>query len=118
MSLMTSRRLISTPPKLTRSYRLKAELGKSRLNVRLGQKHTSAPQKIMSSLPPNSDRESGLLQKVLSALPPKADICSGLTHVRFGPKADIGTNLVCRYSIIGGLQVGLAENDLFRAAIR
>jgi hypothetical protein len=38
----------------------------------LGQKQTSAPQKVMS------------------ALPPKADICSALAHVRFGPKADMG----------------------------
>jgi hypothetical protein len=30
----------------------------------------------------------------MSALPPKADICSALAHVRFGPKADIGRELI------------------------
>jgi hypothetical protein len=29
----------------------------------------------------------------ISALPPKADICSALTHVCFGPIADISTLL-------------------------
>ena len=29
--------------------------------------------------------------KVMSALPPKADMCAATRHVRFVPKADIGT---------------------------
>src|SRR5215831_2452506 len=37
----------------------------------------------------NSDRESEFSQRVMSALPPKADVCGALSHVRFGPKADI-----------------------------
>jgi len=40
-------------------------------NVRMGQKATCAPQKVMS------------------ALPPKADIRQSKTNVRFGSKADI-----------------------------
>jgi hypothetical protein len=36
----------------------------------------------------------------MSALPPKADMCSALTHVRFGPEADIsgdtGTHVIRR----------------------
>jgi hypothetical protein len=43
----------------------------------------------MSALPPNSDRESGLRQTVMSALPPKADMCTAISHVCFGPEADI-----------------------------
>ena len=37
----------------------------------LGHRQTYAPQKAMSALPPNSDRESGFPHKVMSALPPK-----------------------------------------------
>jgi hypothetical protein len=55
----------------------------------LGQKQTFAPQKAMSALTPNSDRESGFPYKVMSALPPKADMCSALAYVCFGPIADI-----------------------------
>ena len=47
----------------------------------LGQKQTFAPQKVMS------------------ALPPIADMCSATRDVRFGPIADIGTNLHVGYSI-------------------
>jgi hypothetical protein len=35
-------------------------------------------------------KQTFALQKVMSALPPKADMCSATTHVRYGPKADIG----------------------------
>jgi hypothetical protein len=42
----------------------------------LGQKRTYAPQKAMSALPPNRDRESDFPQTVMSASPPKAEICS------------------------------------------
>ena len=31
------------------------------------------------------------MQNGMSALPPKADMCSALGHVRFVPKADIGS---------------------------
>src|SRR5262245_60797467 len=37
----------------------------------------------------------------MSALPPKADMCGALTHVRFGPKADIPAGRIaydCRFS--------------------
>ena len=41
----------------------------------LGQKPTSAPQKVMS------------------ALPPKADMCSATRYVRFVPIADMPTSI-------------------------
>jgi hypothetical protein len=42
---------------------------------------------------PNSERESGFPQTVMSALPPKADMCVATRDVRFGPKADIVSDL-------------------------
>jgi hypothetical protein len=44
----------------------------------LGQKHTFAPQKVMS------------------ALPPKADMCGAARDVRYGPKADMGNRKKAR----------------------
>src|SRR5262245_25240221 len=62
-------------------------------------------------------KQTFAVQNVMSALPPKADMCVALVHVRFGPKADIGTlfdhlvdaRLHCRRHIeaerLGGLQI-------------
>jgi hypothetical protein len=39
--------------------------------------------------------------KVMSAIPPEADICSALSHVRYGPKADIASGRNgCRPSVL------------------
>jgi hypothetical protein len=63
----------------------------------MGQKATSAPQKVMS------------------ALPPKADMCGAATDVRFGPKADISAQLILRnllnsYPDFPGLFLDLADS--------
>src|SRR5262245_31188471 len=76
-------------PSLQLSYRLKAELGKGRLNVRFGSKADICSATAHVRFTPNSDRESGHRQTVMSALPPKADMCGARGNVRFGPKADI-----------------------------
>ena len=55
----------------------------------LGQKQTYASQQVMSALPPNSDRKSGLPQRDMSALHPIADMCVAIADVCFGPIADI-----------------------------
>jgi hypothetical protein len=34
-------------------------------------------------------KQTSALQKVMSALPPKADMCGATRDVRFGPKADL-----------------------------
>jgi hypothetical protein len=38
-------------------------------------------------------KQTDAAHKLMSALPPKADSCSAQAHVRFGPIADIPTNL-------------------------
>jgi hypothetical protein len=40
--------------------------------------------------------ESSRSEIAMSALPPKADMVQRDRHVRFVPKADIGTSLVCQ----------------------
>jgi hypothetical protein len=57
---------------------------------------------------PNSDCKSGPPQNVMSALPPKADMCGALTHVCFGPKADI----VIRVQI--NEKASFTSDELFR----
>jgi hypothetical protein len=51
---------------------------------------TSTP---MSALPPIATAKADMPQMVMSALPPKVDMCSALAHVRFGPKADIASEM-------------------------
>jgi hypothetical protein len=51
----------------------------------LGHKQTYALQNFA----PNNDRKSGFSQRVLSALPPKSDRCSAKRDVGYGPEADI-----------------------------
>jgi hypothetical protein len=57
---------------------------------------TSMPQ---SGRRPQHQKQTLHRVSVMSALPPIADIAESDWHVRFVPKADIGTNVVCRYSI-------------------
>ena len=40
-------------------------------------------------MPALGQKQTFALHQAMSALPPKADICSALTHVRFGPIADM-----------------------------
>jgi hypothetical protein len=67
------RGIVSPEAQDSTSYRLELENWKLQPNVRLGHKRTYA------------------VQKGMSALPPIADICSAQAHVRFVPKADMGS---------------------------
>ena len=58
-------------------------------NVRYGSLADIYSAKRHVRLTPNGDCKSGLPQTAMPALPLKADMCSALTHVCFGPIADI-----------------------------
>jgi hypothetical protein len=60
-----------------------------RRDVRFGSLANICSAKGHVRFAPNSDRESGFPQRTMSALPPKADKCGALSHVCFGPEADI-----------------------------
>jgi hypothetical protein len=56
----------------------------------LGQKQTYAVHKPMSALPPIATAKADSRNGSCLLYPPKADMCGALTHVCFGPIADIG----------------------------